>query len=129
MVNFNPKLVNFNQKLVNFNWKLTSSFNRNPYSLSDSESDQNRCSNLDGLKSKMLMIQFVGPNRLSLERSLEQNSSRQKFPKKVSVKKSQVNFPLNDFSWFVTPAIVPKGPKWKTLTIPQRERDDERKYT
>ena len=53
--------------MVKFNQLLTSFFNRNLISTLDLESDGFGRWNLDGMKSELLTITLVGPNRLSLE--------------------------------------------------------------
>ena len=60
------KLFEKDQKLVKIDKNLTSSFNRNLIFVVRFELDQNRRSNLDGLESKLLTIQLVSTNCLTL---------------------------------------------------------------
>ena len=52
--------------MVKINQISSSFFNQSPNSMSDFESDRFQRSNLDMLESELSMIQFVGPNHLSL---------------------------------------------------------------
>ena len=60
---------------------MTLSFNRNPISTPDFESDRFYLSNFNRLKSESSTIQFVGPNRLSLLVALQSGCPKSKCSK------------------------------------------------
>ena len=61
MVENRSKSIFFNCKLGDFNWKLALLFNRNRILKLDFELDRFCLSNLDGWKSELSTIRFVGP--------------------------------------------------------------------